>query len=557
MRTGKPTIWEWVTNLGPIAFAVYAAWQNFLGFEYVGLSVLWGLLATFAIVLGYHLLVRTTTQADASREMQPTFEKLSWMFLAALLLLAAVNRFNETFFNEGVFFLSSNKEQSCLWGLKLHVIDIASLSFGIWLVGGLLFIPLTANVLESTRQRQGFVRIVKRVWIPTLIAGMVITAVVVYLAFPHAKEVGSSFMCEGERPLPRAPDIEDGTAILSVLGVLLFVFGYLLKHRTLVELHAAQKAEQQRLSALPGDATIPGAAGESLLLSKNLRLLVLNAVVLPPIIVGIAMASGSIDIPTSVIYGVFIYSGFAVWGLAIQIAREKGRGAALGIILLQFVYAFLMTVLWISICLSLKNHLAGDMSKDFFAKAFKFALGAIFIQVVFGPVYVKTWGSALSEKWAQSSSDYFIFAMIVAAGLAAFPQSPLKLVLVVVAIATAMFGPAIILRRSLTAYVLIRVRPGSTEKVMQKLAASDVTATVVYGEFDVIAKLEIQGRSTLRSREAPDDGQELAELAATVKGSIRNVDGILETQTLLDFSGFVELPREVEALTSPRPNAQV
>jgi hypothetical protein len=575
MRTGKPTLGEWMTNLGPVVCALYPLIRKAEGFEYISLSVFWGLLATTCIVIGYRLLVRNTTQVDASREMQPTFEKLSWMFLAALLLLAAINQFNAAFYNQGVYFISSNSPQTCLGWLKLHLSDIASLSFGVWLVGGLLFIPLTANVLESTRQRQGFVRIVKRVWLPTLLVGMALSVWIVFTYFPSAAYSPSkdAYVCSGEQPPPAAPAPTDGAALLSMLGVLLFSYGYLVKHRTLVELYEAGRLERRQTGpAAPNGRArnAPNRDAASLALSRNLRLLVLNAVVLPPIIVGIAMASESITLPTSVIYGVFIFSGFAVWSLAVQIARDKNTIVAIGIIVMQFFYSFLVTVLWVSILLWLKFHLPSVASQDFFAKALKFALGAIFIQVVFGPVYVKTWGNALSEKWASSSADYFIFAIVVVAGLAALPQplgheeqlpyaelkNPalmlviqipypvIKIVAVLVALLGFVFGPAIILRRSLSAYVLIRVRPGQTERVMQRLGSCDVPATVVYGEYDVIAKLEVQGRSTLFSRDTPDDGEELAELGATVKGAIRDIDGIVETQTLLDFSGFVEPPRD-------------
>jgi hypothetical protein len=574
MRTGKPTVGEWLTNLGP-ACALYPLIGKAAGFGYILLSVFWGLLATTCIVIGYRLLVRNTTQVDASREMQPTFEKLSWMFLAALLLLAAINQFNAAFYGQGVYFISSNSPQTCLGWLKLHLSDIASLSFGVWLVGGLLFIPLTANVLESTRQRQGFVRIVKSVWLPTLLIGMALSVWVIFTHFPRADylPLKDTYVCPGEEPPPAAPVPTDGAALLSVLGLLLFSYGYLVKHRTLVELYEAGRLERRRTGPViqDGNASIAqNREAASMALSRNLRLLVLNAVVLPPIIVGIAMASESITLPTSIIYGVFIFSGFAVWSLAVQIARDKSTIIGLGIIAMQFFYSFLVTVLWVSLLLWLKFHLPNAASQDFFAKALKFALGAIFIQVVFGPVYVKTWGNALSEKWASASADYFIFAIVVVAGLAALPQPlghedqfpyaelknqalmlviqvpypVIKVIAVLIVLLGFVFGPAIILRRSLSAYVLIRVLPGQTERVMQSLGSRDVAATVVYGEYDVIAKLEVQGRSTLFSRDTPDDGEELAELAATVKNSIRNVDGIVETHTLLDFSGFVEPPRD-------------
>jgi hypothetical protein len=254
------------------------------------------------------------------------------------------------------------------------------------------------------------------------------------------------------------------------------------------------------------------------------------------------LVGGALDAGTAVVYGFFIYGGFGIWTLSVKVVR--GNRIGILAIAFQFFYSFMMTVLWATVLLKLQSFVADEKA---FKVALNVALAAIFIQLVFGPVYRNVWARALSDEWILASPEYVILATVVCAGSAALPQDWPKPWWVCMVIIFCIFGPAMLLRRSLMAYVLLRVQPGRTEHVRKKLTAANLSSSVLYGDYDVLVKLEVAGRPAFFSKNASNDERELAELAALVHKEIRCMEGgVTETQTLLDFSDFVSLPPREE-----------
>jgi DNA-binding Lrp family transcriptional regulator len=70
------------------------------------------------------------------------------------------------------------------------------------------------------------------------------------------------------------------------------------------------------------------------------------------------------------------------------------------------------------------------------------------------------------------------------------------------------------------AYVLFKVSSGSERKVCQKLVEFDeiIQADIVFGEYDVLAKIETQN---------------LADLEEFVSEKVRNVSDVLATSTMI------------------------
>jgi DNA-binding Lrp family transcriptional regulator len=82
------------------------------------------------------------------------------------------------------------------------------------------------------------------------------------------------------------------------------------------------------------------------------------------------------------------------------------------------------------------------------------------------------------------------------------------------------------------AYILFKVNSGTEREVCQKLIEFDeiIQADIVFGEYDVLAKIETQ---------------DLAELEAFVSEKVRNVPNVLVTSTMIisrEYRGKRRLP---------------
>ncbi len=70
------------------------------------------------------------------------------------------------------------------------------------------------------------------------------------------------------------------------------------------------------------------------------------------------------------------------------------------------------------------------------------------------------------------------------------------------------------------AYILFKVNSGTERKVCKKLVEFDeiIQADIIFGEYDVLAKIETQG---------------LGDLEAFVSEKVRNVPDVLVTSTMI------------------------
>lgn len=555
----QASLLEWATNLVPVVCALYLVKDNVGPFSFVAYSVLVGFGATLLVVFLQRILLRDPLQLAAAQEIRPALGRVSWMVLALVLLVAGVNRFCTAIYADGIPMLSSKTTTKCFGDAGFSQMDLGTLAFGVALVVFNVLIPKTV-VDASVRAKKKLVFVVENVWVPALV---VVTLIGVKLADDnlraavplHAENkeaiAKSDYACNKVAALAKEKaDDENKVALAKVgktlpttsahfdksmlavalVGLGFFFYGYFQEHRTLIELWNIFLRRRSKTAPSTQEA----------LRRKSLRMLVLNLVVLPPMIVGVAVARNDLGWADVVIYGAFIYSGFGVWGLASQIVRESSNPFS-GVVVLffQFTFGFLVTTLWAAVLIYIKLQLS---QQGPFETALTIALGAILIQVVFGPVFTTVWENTLSDKWLQQSSKYAILAMILSAVIAGVPQIDEKAYLTAIFAIVALLVPRLLMRRNLAAYVLIRVRPGCTTSVLQQLYAGDITATVLYGEYDLIAKVEVPGAAAgwpLRRKKPLDDGKELAELALTINEKIRPIEGVVETQALLDFTRFV------------------
>ncbi|MGF6571626.1 hypothetical protein ABH945_003747 [Paraburkholderia sp. GAS333] len=559
----KELTWAEVgTGAIPLICGIILVAVNYGPFSLLGVSVGVGLLATLFVVTLQKIFLRGKQHLAAAQEVRPALGRVSWMALALVLLVAGINKFCMAIYRDGIPILDSEKYQRCLGGAGFNQMDLVTLSFGACLVIFNVFIPKTFAD-TSHRARKGIASIVEDTWVPALIVVTGVFVLIANLAFAPTVPLhvennkpleNTRYACNREdglakekieeerklklaasgREAPQTKAAVSGYLLLVALcGLGFFFYGYFQEHRTLLELWSVYR--RKRSSSPPST--------REALRRKSVRMLVLNLVVLPPMIVGVALARADFGVADVLIYGLFIYSGFGVWNLAAIIVRESTNlFAAIVVLLFQFAYAYLLTALWAAVLIYIKLHLAQQGPFD---TALTIALGAILIQVAFGPVFTTVWENTLSDKWLQQSAKYAILAMILSAVVAGAPQGAEKAPITIIFAIVSLLVPRLLMRRNLAAYVLIRVKAGETKKVLQHLSREDITATVLYGEFDLLAKLEIPGAISgwpLRRKRPLDDGKELAELALTINAKIRPVEGVLETQALLDFTRFVEAP---------------
>lgn len=83
---------------------------------------------------------------------------------------------------------------------------------------------------------------------------------------------------------------------------------------------------------------------------------------------------------------------------------------------------------------------------------------------------------------------------------------------------------------SIKAYVLLKVSSGAEREVCKKIADFEevVDASIIYGEFDIVAKISVDG---------------LSSLEAFLSENIRNIPSIMLTSTMIvarEYKGKVK-----------------
>jgi ABC-type sugar transport system permease subunit len=555
------------TNVLPLVLAIYPLYQYGGYLQVAYWSVGFGLLATLVVAYSNLRVFRQARDEGtfhAAQEMQPMFDKCCWSLMAVVLLVNSVDEMNRAFYaNQGINVLTSEDYQLPHVG-NFTALDVFSVACGLALIGSMSVIPWLTPPGSGTEARKAY-RVQLKRWVGAL-------SVVVVLASLLVLYLLSRYPAMYFPDIPMPTKVDDWSAGCALVGVLVFIVSYLGKQRAFFDLgyHGKEPADEHdgpldeapaagpRLK--PGGVAVPAAAPRqdtdtTVISQRYLRRLKFEAVFMPPLVASVALVGGALNSGKAVVFGFFIYGGFGLWSLAIKVIRDSQKGlkaGAFGLATLafQFFYALMMTVLWTVLLVKLESFVG---SMDAFKVALNVILSAIFIQLVFGPVYRSVWARALSDEWIQASPEYFIVATAVCAGLAALHQEWYKPWLVGVAVLICIAAPMATLRRSLTAYVLIRVRPGFTERVRAKLFAADLNSSVLFGDYDVLVKVEVPGNISIFPKKgkgpqsSKNDVRELIELGALVHREIRCLRGeILETQTLLDFSDYVDAPDEGE-----------
>ncbi|MDR8402228.1 Lrp/AsnC ligand binding domain-containing protein [Paraburkholderia sp. USG1] len=502
----------------------------------------------------------------AAIEMQPTLDRVSWTLMAVVLLLNAIDGVNRVFQNDhGIPKITSEiYTLPTSYSPDFTRLDVWSLTLGFAMIIAPVFCSWYTPARGAGPDDRRYLRkaAIRHVVVLAVFASL---GALLILSYAHVSPLHAPYQ-------PEAPKIITSDELMwSASGLALFIFGYISDHGTSFELFKRAVAAMNGPSSSYDDRSDAAprpkeshdrqekrnekvreffTEDDNLIWLRILRRFFFESVVLPPIIGSAALVSGALDPASAVIYGLFVYSGFSVWNLAVKVVQGR-KNVPVGIfaVVIQFINAFLVTILWATVFWKLREFVDHRELADFrepFKAVLGMALAAILVQVVFGPVYRNAWGKVLSDRWFLDGPEYVVFAVMVCVGLAAIPQSfPYKPCFVGGLLLLLILTPAMLVRRSLTAYVLIRVLPGKTEQVRKKLRAAELASAVVYGDFDLLVKVEVPGKLALPSAET--DSRNLGLLAALVKKGIRSAeDGVRETQTLLDFSGFVHHSAEME-----------
>jgi hypothetical protein len=523
---------ELVTNVVPVVMACVLGWKYRSEFDHALFASAVGL--TSVTIAVAPVLTRQKQDSDFTKgleKLQPVVDKASWTLMAAVLLTSAIDITTHIFYpnglndSRGIPFLTEFDYVVEKEGWRFSALDIFSLLLGLATIFTPTFAAFAASKLRITNDRK--LRTLFILLFFPIVAFSFVTGLYAVSVLDKAATIG---------PAVPSPKITPPDLKWAAIGATLFIWGYLLRHRTIIELYRQifkkKWNKDDRLTWL-----------------ETLRTLVFESVVIPPIIVGAALVSGTLDEGTAAVYGVFVYSGFSVWNLSSKVileARTRVEGCCA--VVLQLIYSFLMTVLWAIIFWRLRIFVSGTDDAAFYSDIFnavlRFAVAAVFVQLVFGPVYRNAWGHSLSDRWLREGSEYAVLATVICVALAAMPERTEKAIWIISIVAILIVVPAWLLRRSLVAYVLLRVFPGRTEEVRKSLVASDISTAVVYGDFDIIAKIEVPGRTAILRGKKRFDSVNLGALAASVKKAVRQGgSGVRETQTLLDFSDFVQGPQ--------------
>jgi len=429
-----------------------------------------------------------------------------------ILLTAAITQFNEGIHGDGIPYLNSAADKVAIpFGLgKVSRFDISSAFMAFAVISALVALPMLP-LSSRIRERQLHLQ----VWVPVITVTLVVIAF-----FAGTLIVGQLPPNMGQSGPAATSNVEVLQAVFAALALLMALHGYFTNQPSLVDLLFSRGAAQNEAW------------------TESLRMMLFGVAILPPLIVGLVVTLGKLDFGLAIVYGVFIYGGFMAWTLGIDIvSRNPRKMYAILQILVVFAYAGLITVLWVAVIGAIQK-----TRPTAFNPVISAALGVILVQVVYGFLYRRTWGNSLSDLWPRERPNYVIFATIIIACVAATPQSVWKTLAVFLVVTALIFYPWLLLRRKLSAFVMIHVVPGSTEAVQRELHARGVQATVVYGTHDIVAHIEASGR------ESSSDA--LAELADSVKTKIRVIKGISETETLIDFSdiaSYVDLSKKEQS----------
>ncbi|MGF6853970.1 hypothetical protein [Paraburkholderia sp. CI3] len=561
-------IWDAATNLFPL---VVACW---LYIHHVGMfdSVLASIITAFvAVVFAISpALWRKTDRIERTLEkIQPAFDKWCWRSMAAVLLLSGIDLMSRALLNLPIVGITAEEYQINAFPREIfNRLDFYSLLVGAMTILSPLIVGLIARYTPIKRTRS--LRTLADFLTPILI---LVACVVAYKVLQNPQLV--SAVDEARHLRLQTPDRISPAQLFDSAasywsrsidvrelswasgGTAVFLFSYFTNGASLVDVAAHFRRHPRHWFTSYHEH-----AGDSESWRRQLRALIFEMVVLPPLIVSAALVSGTLDPGQAVVYGLFVYSGFSVWNLASNLVATRKR---LGVwaVLLQFVYAMALTVLWSSVLAGLESFV--EDRDTVFKAIFQVTVAAILIHYVYGVVYRNAFRS-LSDRWLLEGPEFAVVATAICLVVGAvrefhfwFVDARWQLVCFIVLLLV--LGPAFLLRRSVTAYVLIRTAPGTTGAVRSALNAAEISSSVVYGDYDIIARVELPATSVPILVRADADALNLQRLARIVKDAIRvqePVAGVVATETLLDCTDHVppESLKHVWALLSGRRKGQ-
>lgn len=531
MRAVISTAVPLLVGIGPWLAGIYVLWELFwagsVWLAYVTWAVFVGYLSTVVIVRLY-LWIMKEKDRIAARKLEVMTDRLVWGLISGVLLVFAVGFFNRAIHGEGIIWLQSPKAG---WSIYIDLIGmnftvqlspLDLVSFGLIVVVAWIVVALPRGYMpEPVGELRRMLKSLRRVvfWRIALAVGVSVVIWIVLTLWLGAVEV-PELRDEAVRLIGR----DLGAVLGSGVAVALVLVSFLLRKGGAI-------------------SWLLGSAGDV----KIGRQLLLNVSILPPLVIGL-LALGRVenDLGVWTVYGLLIYAGFIAWTLSIRIASGRGFRTALWQLAIVFGYAWMLTLAWGCVLSGVVQVGAGvervaapgaagvvgneGLLQDSWRgleSVMMFAVGVILVQIVYGLLYRETWGDALSDRWPGERPYYIMFGIIVLLFAAALPQQGWKPVIVLGLVLVLLLVPGYLFRRRISAYVLLTVRPGSTERVQEALKQQDIAASVLFGSHDLIAFIEIM--------RLPGDQDTLLALGRFVD-DIRRIDDVVRTETLVDFS---------------------
>jgi len=503
-------------------------------------AVAFGLASTLLFALVQKPILRSPQFHMTASNISIMTDTIMWGLTSFILMGFAFNFLNRAVFKEGIFILATSKHR--VFGLS--ILDFLAMGFFVLLCTFRLgyprwYSPIPNNLGEL---RDDLNKVRSRAY------GLVITVSLFALfawyvlwkpefIYQQIRKLFTEFSIDGTRvsyALLQGPSTPRLTlpslmpdALLSPLPVLLGMLALV----SMIVVYFTWR----RLWIQLDEKRLLGGVQNKIPAIELLPVLFLGVVVLPPLIVGVSIPS-AIDHVTGrllwgdiIIFGLFLYSGLLVWSTSMQLADKTPSPWLISILVFMFAYALFITILWILVIEFIRKYWLIDPIQANFDALINAAMSAILIILIFSALYRRVLGRSLSDSWPGERLNYMIFSMIVGPIVVSIPNNHVaKPFIILLAIIVLLMTPAILLRRRVSAFVLIITEPGATENVQQQLEEEGIESTSLFGRFGLIARIEVE------RRRGTEDA--LLNLSEKIQRQIRSKTGVLSTETLVDIS---------------------
>ena len=151
------------------------------------------------------------------------------------------------------------------------------------------------------------------------------------------------------------------------------------------------------------------------------------------------------------------------------------------------------------------------------------------IIIVYGFLYERTWGHSLSDQWSGERPNFVIVCALAGVLSSIIPNNTLiKPVVMILLIGFALYLPAKLLSRKVSAFVLIKTKIGKTSEARKMIEEKGIGVSVLFGRYDLIAKVEVPKLKT--------EEEVMKELSKQVDEKIALDENVTATETLIDYS---------------------